>query len=254
MSHKAGTLERWRYYVRRDSLRVYDRLFPAFRPTEVVADVFASIGRACATATNLSRNGLRKSAYPLDWMMTYGLDVVLHLFQTGFSTFFKDIAEEGEPVLHCRRVVDKNTGMAAIHHFPLNMPFQQSVEFFWNKTGPRIDRMLNHFEQAGHICLVSNREDDIDVLQDFALKFHEIYPKRLSLINVRHSGKRAKHERHPSDSVSLIDYSVSNETLAGDEWKGNKYEWRKALSGCRLTGRIAFDSGPGKGPEREKRQ
>jgi len=49
---------------------------------ENIYNIFISVGSACKPAYHLRASGLRYCASPLDWMMRYSLETVIHLFKT----------------------------------------------------------------------------------------------------------------------------------------------------------------------------
>ena len=68
---------------------------------QIEVDGIFSIGDNCRPAHYLREHKLRTKAAPLDWMMKYSLDTVLHLFETKFTDFFvniKEIPTEDEPL------------------------------------------------------------------------------------------------------------------------------------------------------------
>lgn len=82
-------------------------------------DLFLPIGPDCRVALYLQRFGLRYCAFPLDWQLDYSLGTVLHLLQSGFKDFFREIEYKGiEEVSGKIRVLDKRNCITNIHHFP----------------------------------------------------------------------------------------------------------------------------------------
>ncbi|MBF4468082.1 MAG: hypothetical protein ISP01_01625 [Methanobrevibacter arboriphilus] len=59
------------------------------RRNEVIgSDFIISLGPACRVAHYLRENNLRYVANPLDWMMNYNLESVIHWFKNDFDDFF----------------------------------------------------------------------------------------------------------------------------------------------------------------------
>ena len=82
-------------------------------------DMYISLGPDCRPAMHLKIHNLRTLASPLDYQMSYSLDTVLKLFQTGFEDFFVEIKEDLElsRTIEKRWIVDIKNNIISIHHF-----------------------------------------------------------------------------------------------------------------------------------------
>ena len=160
----------------------------------VKADIVLSIGNHCHAACHMQEWGLRKFASPLDWMKYYSLESVLWCFEREFRGFFAEAFEDenrAKPDWYCRYVVDKKTGMCAIHHFFKNEPLEPQIARFRAKQEARFARMKKYLREAKNIVLVGCREDSPECLEQFLRDFWRLLDEkfcknpRITMINIR---------------------------------------------------------------------
>ena len=202
-------------------------------------DFFLSIGPHCGPAINLRSNHLRSFSAPLDWMMEYSLDTVLHLFKEDFNDFFsqyeidKDNPEGAAGML---RVNDTVNHIVSIHHFPEDMQMDSSYPQFIEKMNVRKNRLESLLQNASSIVLMAERTDAREDLLSFLRSFSNLYPQlRIRLINMRYDESMAyntyKQETIFDDNkLSYIEY-LFNDTQQGVRVpESYAYVWSQILS------------------------
>jgi hypothetical protein len=199
-------------------------------------DIILSIGPACRVAYYLKKCSLRLCAAPLDWMMSYSLKTVLHLIETDFNDFFKDYYEDNKQVQRNggRWVVDRGNNIISLHYdeaFDNNIKFREMMTHRWYNT-------RKHLREAKDILFLSNRQDSIKKIRDFASKLSNIYRGNITFINIRDtyiSGIQSEIYRI-NDHVEIIEYKYNDKHPLGWEKKdneefyiGNYIIWEKIL-------------------------
>lgn len=152
-------------------------------------DLYVSIGDTCKSAFHLREHDLRMEAYPLDWMLGYSLDTVIHLFETKFEDFFVEIKDESvEPFGYWRRVRDIKNNIISIHHFSWDKDVEQSKIEFIDKMKKRFKRLDESMNNAKKVVLLCYRNDTIDKLKYVLKKISLLYPHlEIKLINMRNN-------------------------------------------------------------------
>ncbi len=208
-----------------------------------LCDFILSIGPHCRPATNLCLNFLRDFSSPLDWMMSYSLDTVLHLFQNNFNDFFEiyEVDENrkgatGHAKGAMRRVVDTKNHIISIHHFLESMTMTASYPMFKEKMDKRAKNLEKKLTEAKRVVLISDRPDSIDELTGFLKSFSEMYPHlNIRLINMRHDEKldyESYNEEliYEDEKLSYIEYSLNDTQQGILVPEGNAYVWSRILS------------------------
>ncbi|PHU40939.1 Putative papain-like cysteine peptidase [Pseudobutyrivibrio sp. AR14] len=203
-----------------------------------IYDVYMSIGWACRPAHQLRINGLRDEAFPLDWQKDYSLDTVIHLFETNFEDFFKNIKEEGVGDDNSRRVIDVNNHIISLHHFPKELSLLDGQDRFLESMTKRYQNQRDRIINANKLFLLSNRLVSLDEMGKFLKDFSTIFPnKEIKLVNIRNDNNLNSEEiivnsKEINDLLSIIDYTI-NDTYddSGNEydWKGNSKAWKNIL-------------------------
>ena len=202
-------------------------------------DFILSIGPHCRPAINLRINHLREFSSPLDWMMSYSLNTVIHLFKDNFNDFFStyevDI-ENPKGATGMLRVNDTNNHIVSIHHFPESMGVNSSYPQFREKMNARAKRLTTCLQNASYIVLISDRTDSNEDMITFLRSFSEIYPNlKIRLINMRHDEKmpydtyRQELIFH-NDLLSYIEYTLNDTEQGVRIAAGNTFVWSKILS------------------------
>lgn len=208
---------------------------------EYNCDLILSTGSNCRPAINLKLNNLREFSSPLDYMMNYSLDTVIHLFRDGFKDFFSEYEIDSETpkgAVGMRRVNDTKNHIVSIHHFPEDVPMDESYPLFIEKMSARAERLEHYLQAASRIVLVSDRTDPKEDMCDFLRAFSGIYPHlNIRLINMRHD-ENAPYDSYrqesvfAEDSLSYIEY-IFNDTDHGMD--GNTSVWSQILSNYVIT-------------------
>lgn len=213
-------------------------------------DFILSIGPHCRPAVNLRLNQLREFSSPLDWMMDYSLDTVLHLFRSGFRDFFTEYeldSAEPDGAAGMLRVNDTLNGIVSIHHFPADIPPDSAYPQFDAKMRKRARRLESMLHNASSVVLLSDRTESEHELSSFLYSFSDIYPHlRIRLINTRHD------ENMPFDSyrqetvfadgkLSYIEYHFNDTEHGAERVSGNKFIWEKILSAYHIAQAVCAD-------------
>lgn len=203
-----------------------------------VYDVYMSIGWACRPAHQLRINGLRDEAFPLDWQKDYSLDTVIHLFETDFVDFFKNIKEEGIGDENSRRVIDIDNHIISLHHFPRMLSIEEGQKSFLETMKRRYRNQKERLQNAKKILLLSNRLDNIESLENFLIRFSNMFPdKEIRLLNIRDECELAPGEiketnKSINKNLEIVYYKV-NDSCDEDgkeyDWKGNARAWNEVL-------------------------
>lgn len=204
-------------------------------------DLFISVGCACRPAYHLQANDLRNEAYPLDWMMAYSLDTVIHLFKTKFVDFFVDIEEDNiEGDKNSRRIKDTKNDIISVHHFPRDMEVKKAQKEFLVKMNKRLKNLEAKLENAKRVVLICNRTDTIEKLQFFLKEFSSLYPHlEIKLINMRNDEEVGINSYNMkryvlSDCLSIEEYRFNDTfnsfTQARADWRGNMGIWGDILN------------------------
>jgi hypothetical protein len=151
---------------------------------EYIFDIILSVGVACRAAYYLKKHGLRLCANPLDWMMSYSLDTVVHLYKTKFDDFFIDFVKDKEKSLehNCHWYMDSKNEITSMHYDigDGNIMFREMMKNRFKK----INKLLL---SASKICFISYRNDDINVLKNFLNEIGELYSGKITYINIRNN-------------------------------------------------------------------
>ena len=215
----------------------------------ITADIFVSLGPACREAHYLRDENLRLASFPLDWMLDYSLETVIHLLKTGFNDFFTDI-EEGEyrrkNSNYC--IIDTKNHITSLHHFSRKMSIPDAKKAFHTTMQKRYKRLDSYLRQAETICFICNRIYDdscSDELVNFLKEFDKIYPnKTVTLVNINKKDipdiKIAKRQVAPN--LLIKEYTFKDIHTNGDNpetnyerWRGNEAIWRLLVKKMKLT-------------------
>ncbi|MDR1507121.1 MAG: papain-like cysteine peptidase, partial [Treponema sp.] len=124
-----------------------------------VFDIIISVGQACRTAHYLKKHGLRFCANPLDWMTSYSLDTVIHLYKTRFNDFFMDIVEDKQKSLehNCHWYIDCKNNIVSMHYDDI----EDNNKSFREKMENRFEKINQVLLNANTICFISCRNENI---------------------------------------------------------------------------------------------
>ncbi len=217
-------------------------------------DLCIPIGRSCRPASHLINHGLRREAFPLDWIICWPIQSLPHLFETDFSDFFAEIREgdeKSEDVSH-RVVHDNKNNLISMHHFPKALSLEEGAERFRAIMIPRAEKMKEKLENAETLLLLCNRNNSMDSLKSFLEAFSNIYPHlTVRLVNIRNIKpywflkikSRFKRQARISNKASITEYLFSDNidirTGQKYDWRGNTPMWDMILSQYALTNRFA---------------
>ena len=213
---------------------------------KIKVDCLFSVGEACRPCNYIQKYNMRFQAAPLDWMMNYSLDIVIHLFETQFSDFFEEIEEIPDKFcVNCKFVKDKKNGIISIHHFNRYAPLDEEHKKFREAMLNRAKKVDNILKDSDSIGLICNRKDETtENLINFAKKFSEIYPnKKIVLINIVHIPNTEKvHESvlFDENNIKIVQFVFSDiphikDPVKFPQWKGNQLAWEEVFSRIELS-------------------
>ncbi|RXR17687.1 hypothetical protein EQG63_09355 [Flavobacterium amnicola] len=207
---------------------------------EYVFDVIFSLGNACRPAYHLQKHQLRFCANPLDWMMSYSLDTVIHLYQTKFNDFFLDYVEVPQKM---DWFTDVKNNVTSIHYPEIGTDNKE----FNIKMKNRFEIANKNLIKANKIGFICNRNDDQIAFSDFLKKMGEMYSGEITLIHIKHN-EEIDGIRTPikcsktkiSERLKLIEYEFNDVHENGNDkinnpdfWHGNVRIWNS------IVGKIA---------------
>lgn len=177
-------------------------------------DLYIPLGPACRPAYHLHKCGLRRQAFPLDWQITYSLDTIIHLFETGFTDFFEsievDLSRNGAD--NNRMVRDVKNNILSIHHFSKDLSITDARDLFHSKMQKRYQSLEREIKRSKKIALIMNWESSKEELENLLLNFSEIYPQiEIMLINMRNDKSLMENQVYEesliiNDKLKLKEY------------------------------------------------
>ena len=199
-------------------------------------DVIFSIGRACRPARYLKDHELRFYANPLDWMMSYSLDTVIHLYQTKFNDFFLHFSADKT---NSNWFIDIKNSITSIHYAEIGLDPQA----FNRKMKNRFKTVHKKLKKSNKICFISNRNENTKVFSDFLNEMSKIYSGKITLINIKSNNEidgnlsLIKHDKIDiSERLELIEYEFNDVNKNGtdkninpDFWLGNEDLWNSIV-------------------------
>lgn len=226
---------------------------------KITADIFLSIGAGCRTSKQLKTANLRKCAFPLDWMIDYDILSVVHHFQTDFADFFKNKVIEGQKQSKNYTklwVRDTDTKMLSVHHFTADLDLEeQYAKQFLPTMLKRYHFVKKIMRNARQIVFVSHRQEDTDVLACFLREMHQLFPCKITLLNVRHDDKSEQYDESQvndymtvkeikiNDDLKVLEYSFDDRRPDKlSSWVGNTPKWQEMLAGYQLSWKTRLKS------------
>lgn len=212
---------------------------------KIKVDCMIPIGEACEPCQHLRKNNLRISAFPLDWMMSYSLETVIHFFETKFADFFENIEEIPNKYCHNHKFVkDTKNGVISIHHFKKDEPLESEHKKFRTMMLGRAEKLHNILENSHSIGLICNRKDASDKeLINFIEKFSKIYPnKKITVINVVDEDipDFQRSVLFENENLRIIQFTFKDVPPIKDEkkfpqWEGNPDCWKKIMNNIKVN-------------------
>lgn len=215
---------------------VLKRKYITNKKKEYVFDAIFSVGNFCRPAEYLKEHELRLCANPLDWMMLYSLETVVHLYQSKFNDFFTEFsADQQKP----NWFIDIKNNITSIHYKDIGQD-DQSFNIMMKKRFEKVNQKLL---KANQICFISQRNESQDTFSDFLKKMGNIYSGKITVINIKHNEKidgiiiPAKCSKHKvSEKLELIEYEFNDVHPNGKEeeknpdfWLGNVNVWNSII-------------------------
>ncbi|MBB4803397.1 hypothetical protein HNP37_003472 [Flavobacterium nitrogenifigens] len=198
-------------------------------------DVIFSVGNFCRPAYYLKKHELRSYANPLDWMMLYSLETVVHLYETKFNDFFVNFSID-EQRDHC--FLDTKNNITSIHYQDIS----HNNKAFSDKMKKRFMTLNKKLEKANKICFISQRNESQNIFSDFLEKMGNIYSGEITLINIKHNEEIDGiilpikcSKKKISERLELIEYEFNDIHPNGDNesnpdsWIGNFHLWNNVI-------------------------
>jgi len=199
-------------------------------------DIILSVGIACRPAYHLTKCGLRYCSSPLDWMMSYSLKTIVHLFETKFDDFFGEFVKwRSSSGFQNGHFMDKRNNIVSLHYPYLADDNTRFKEMMQNRFY-KIDYILRH---SKHIAFISNRGEDISKFEQFLLSMNTLYPVKMTYINIRNNNSLkdiSLNEKQVTRKLKIMEYECNDEHPNGTDekvnrmfWIGNSESWEKIL-------------------------
>ncbi len=217
----------------------------------ITVDCAFSIGKWCICAKHLQNNNLREIASPLDWMRSYSLDTVAHLFETKFEDFFENVK------ITCKRrkssgnraVYDTTNHIESIHYMPADVPFDEAYKEFKKTMDRRAKKVDKIISSSKSILLLNCRnypgrssyKNSTDKeLKKFAVRFAKAYPnlEKIYLIDIHNDKNKKIHKRiiQQDTKIKIIQYKFKNiDNKNFFPPFGNEKAWNKILENVKLS-------------------
>lgn len=211
-------------------------------------DIVLSLGQACRPAYWLRKHNLRFFSSPLDWMMSYDLNVVIKLFKSRFKNFFLNKVENFERNLPHRYVQDIDTGMISMHSFPKNISIDDFYYIFIEKMKNRAERMLLTLEKSSDVIFIANRtfskKDEVCIFLNEIGYFSSANITFININNIDSDNNTTSITRF-SHKYMFIEYSFRDIHHDGSDpnnpafWLGNALLWDEIMNSIFLTDKFA---------------
>jgi hypothetical protein len=198
--------------------------------TEIV-----SLGNACGIAYQLKKYGLRKTAYPFDWLKIMKWEDLNRLIEDEFESFFrgenfkfKYFSEKFPQEDGGSTYIYENNGILFCHDFTKN--FEESYKKFINKYSRRIYRLYDLIQSDKKIHFIRDElkyytgiEKDISKFIDIIYGINPYCNFKLSLIINNYKNKDIKLNDNIiiDDNLNLIidNNSIGNWTRPNINWQ-----------------------------------
>lgn len=214
----------------------YKKTYKDKKGKEYVFDAIFSIGNACRPAHYLQKYELRFCANPLDWMMSYSLSTVIHLYQSKFNDFFIDFVKHQHKT---NWFIDVKNNITSIHFADVGNDNQA----FNEKMKNRFEKVNKRLIKADKICFISRRNENHNVFSDFLKKMGNIYSGEITVINIKNNEEidgvisPVKCSRKKiSERLELIEYEFNDVHPNGEDknsnpdyWLGNVHVWNSII-------------------------
>lgn len=228
---------------------------------KICADIFISLSAdsadgsrvgGCPIAYFLSKYRLRSFSLPFDWMMNCKLKDITHLIQSEGREFFTQI-EQICVNKETREIRDKQTGIIAIHDFPISQSVEEYYPLFVEKYKRRFKRLIKTIQKNKKIAFLSRRDTSIKEFECFLQEMQKFHKAKYTFINIRHDEnitnlqKTIKMIDYYGGGGIIIEYIFNNTHKNGsdgvsnpDAWLGNVEIWDEIMKELKFTHKKAF--------------
>ena len=220
-------------------------------------DFIFSIGENCFSASILSKNNMRISSSPFDWVtpsnfsrnnLIMNMDIINNRFKNFFdydSLSFSCNTDYGKA-----SYLNSRTNLYFPHDFTINCNFKKEYKEIKSKYDRRINNLINKLESNKKILMVyieyyrlNNDFTDINRIIDYISYIRETYGnKNIDLLYIKHNyyiNDKKIYFKNIDNKIHLyiLDNSfnsISNEQGYGEGWCCNVEKTDKILSLYRL--------------------
>ncbi len=205
--------------------------------SDIESSLFISVGPACKPAHWLKVYGLRKAALPFDWMKSYSLQVVERALDSSISDWFiKNYERDTNNSVH-RAVVDLETGMLSLHHFPISLSVEEYLPEFQKIFMKRANRMRELLRTRTDVCFVAARQDSLSEIIKFTKFIAEKFPnlKKINFLNVVNNETEKSVKLYDiSKKIQIYEVTDNDVCEKGKSaimgWSGNAELWKRICS------------------------
>lgn len=184
------------------------------------------IGSTCSIAYQLKKLGIRKKAFPFDWVRINNLALVTNLIETDFKNFFQKDSFELNEVSNqfivngkMKSYIYQNEFCRFFHDFD-DYISDRTFKAFCEKYNRRIDRFYSVIKNSKKILFIREEIGNLSKskLTDFANLITKINPELEWKLKIIVS--RSKYKKFQMNNLEII-YSDKKVT----DWKRPELDW-----------------------------
>ncbi|WP_138495296.1 DUF1796 family putative cysteine peptidase [Paenibacillus pinistramenti] len=197
-----------------------------------VYPAYISLGATCQTAYQLRRLGLRQSAGPLDWFLSYSVPHLSRLLRLQFKDFWKWENLRTVNIVQNHYVIqDTAYQIESYHDFPVPYDPRTLYPSFREKADRRTARFLRLIKEHP-VCFVRILTTSSEAYQlERALNPIANKGFRLLIVNLHQDASR---------EISYDDWGiqrVASVTISGGrDWRGFDPGWNRIMEGFKRAG------------------
>jgi len=204
--------------------------------------IYISLGGSCSVAYQLQNLGLRKEAYPFDWVTTPSLGTVINLFENNFDGFLDtavqtsvsdkfhisdddDFPSDNNKINKQSIIMKNKYGVAFYHDFYENC----NVDEIKKKYQRRVDRLYELIKSDCEICFVRDELKINNIKTSEIEKFIEVIlginkNAKFKIVIVVHNPNNKKSDifNYLNERVKIVNDvgKFGSWVRDGVDWKG----------------------------------
>ncbi|ARF10086.1 putative papain-like cysteine peptidase [Indivirus ILV1] len=199
---------------------------------------YIPLGSACSIAYQLQKLGLRKCAFPFDWLRIDRLCDITEAIKNEFCNFLKldevEISEKFSIIdddfienNKKSKIMKNKYGMKFYHDFDANVNDYKDV---YEKYNRRIVRFIEIVKSPTEICFVRDEiymnKINVDQVEKF-IEYIKQFNKNIKLIIIIHNPKNKKSDIFEYKNKNVI---IINDINPFGDWKRPNVEWNLIFS------------------------